>query len=195
MKPRRPVKRSLQLDKKRVSFAQVFDKSLLPSYPKPLTCMCVGGGGSNFCLFSHWQEGETTPNKKLRRLSPAKYSPITGTHILSSFTSRDVGPDDTSTDAADLAVQAHRATTREQQHSEERDEFSALRSKVEASVSILKATREKLLCLWASEGSRELEYVLGAWNKTGDLSAELQRNRKLVAQLESRGSSTGAQET
>ncbi|XP_007907135.1 centromere protein R isoform X1 [Callorhinchus milii] len=183
MKPRRPVKRSLQLDKKR--------------------------------------EGETTPNKKLRRLSPAKYSPITGTHILSSFTSRDVGPDDTSTDAADLAVQAHRATTREQQHSEERDEFSALRSKVEASVSILKATREKLLCLWvsgengyghpsfgsdvrsrscppafqASEGSRELEYVLGAWNKTGDLSAELQRNRKLVAQLESRGSSTGAQET
>ncbi|XP_007907138.1 uncharacterized protein LOC103188822 isoform X3 [Callorhinchus milii] len=148
MKPRRPVKRSLQLDKKR--------------------------------------EGETTPNKKLRRLSPAKYSPITGTHILSSFTSRDVGPDDTSTDAADLAVQAHRATTREQQHSEERDEFSALRSKVEASVSILKATREKLLCLWVSgengyghpsfgsDVRSRLQRAAGSWSMSLELGTRLE---------------------
>ncbi|XP_067846504.1 centromere protein R [Heptranchias perlo] len=134
------------------------------------------------------REGEATPRKKDRRVSVDRFSPVTGTQCLSPFTPKD-SQYRVKSDVAELNVEGTKVSTRGQLHSDQK-ELNMLRSKVEKSVLVIKATREKLRALQALDGSKEFEYFIGAWDKSGDLTAELRRNRELMAQAERRRNQT-----
>ncbi|XP_060686356.1 centromere protein R-like [Hemiscyllium ocellatum] len=139
MEAKRPVKRSLNLEKK---------------------------------------EDEATPCKKNHKVSIERFSPVTGTQCLSPFTPRGTHCRARS-DVAESNVEKSKTSTRGHLYAAQK-ELNALRSKVEKSVLVIKATREKLSALQALEGRKEFEYFLGACNKSGDLTAELRKNRELM---------------
>ncbi|XP_048394868.2 centromere protein R-like [Stegostoma tigrinum] len=121
---------------------------------------------------------EATPCKKNHKVSIERFSPVTGTQCLSPFTPRGALCGAKS-DVAESNVEKSKVSTKRHLHAAQK-ELNILRSKVEKSVLVIKATREKLGALQALEGRKEFEYLIGAWNKSGDLTAELQRNRELM---------------
>uniref|UniRef100_UPI00398E859A centromere protein R n=1 Tax=Pristiophorus japonicus TaxID=55135 RepID=UPI00398E859A len=134
------------------------------------------------------RESEATPCKKNHEVSIDTFSPVTGTQYLSPFTPKD-SQFRAKSDVAELNTEMTKMSTRGHLHSRQK-ELNKLRSKVEKSVLVIKATREKLSALQALEGSKEFEYFIGAWNKSGDLTAELRRNRELMAEGERRSNQT-----
>ncbi|XP_067894164.1 centromere protein R [Heterodontus francisci] len=126
------------------------------------------------------REGEATPRKKDHKVSVERFSPVTGTQCLSPFTPKD-SEFRAKSGVAASNTERTKVPTRGHLHADSK-ELNVLRSKVEKSVLVIKATREKLSALQALEGSKEFEYFIGAWNKSGDLTAELRRNRELMAQ-------------
>ncbi|XP_032884174.1 centromere protein R-like isoform X1 [Amblyraja radiata] len=130
-------------------------------------------------------EVEVTPRKKKSKVSKEKFSPVTGTQCLSPFTPKD----DHFRANSELNAEKRMVTTRGQLNSDQ-IELDILRSKVEKSVLVIQSIREKLSALKALESNKELGYFIGAWNNSGDLATELQRNRELMAQVE-RNSKTG----
>ncbi|XP_072367255.1 centromere protein R [Scyliorhinus torazame] len=125
------------------------------------------------------KEVEATPRKKDRQISSERFCPVTGTQCLSPLTPSS-SPFRTKSDV-ELSTERTAVSTRGHLQADKKG-LNILRSKVEKSVLVIKATREKLSALQALEGSTELEYFMGAWNKSGDLNAELRRNRELMAQ-------------
>ncbi|XP_038650425.1 centromere protein R-like isoform X2 [Scyliorhinus canicula] len=115
------------------------------------------------------------PHKKDRQISIERFCPVTGTQCLSSSPFRE------KSDVVELRTERTAVSTRGHLHADKKG-LHILRSTVEKSVLVIKATREKLSALQALEGSTELEYFMGTWIKSGDLNAELRRNRELMAQ-------------
>lgn len=130
-------------------------------------------------------EVEVTPRKKKSKVSKENFSPVTGTQCLSPFTPKDAYFRANS----ELNAEKRMVTTRGQLNSDQ-IELDILRSKVEKSVLVIQSIREKLSALKALESNKELGYFIGAWNNSGDLATELQRNKELMAQVE-RNSKTG----
>ncbi|XP_069794428.1 centromere protein R isoform X2 [Narcine bancroftii] len=154
MVSRRPVKRSLQLEK---------------------------------------AEASVTPRTKKSEFSKEKFSPITGTQHLNPFTPQNFHFGAHS-DAAELNKEKTMISTRGHLNSDQ-IEFNILRSKVEKSVLVIQSIREKLSALKALESSNEFGYFIGAWNRSGDLATELQRNRELMAQAERSNNTNKVQES
>ncbi|XP_078417445.1 centromere protein R isoform X1 [Cetorhinus maximus] len=123
------------------------------------------------------REVEATPRKMDHKISIERFSPVTGTQCLSPFTPKD-SQFRAKTDVSELNIERTTVSTRGHLHADQK-ELNILRSNVEKSVLVIKATREKLSALQALEGSKELDYFIGAWNRSGDLTTELRRNRKL----------------
>ncbi|XP_078075324.1 centromere protein R-like [Mustelus asterias] len=145
-------------------------------------------GGVKRSLQLEKKEIEATPHKKDHRFSIERFSPVTGTQCLSPFSPKS-SQFRAKSDVVELNTERIAVSTRGHLHTGQKG-LNILRSKVEKSVLAIKATREKLSALQALEGSKELEYFIGAWNKSRDLMVELRKNRELMAQIERRSNQT-----